>query len=132
MWGIYKVGSWTLGQRPDSLSPLNLHCFEYIFPFQHHEVAVADAVVPWRLWLRARLLPRTLHDARRVSRLRSLSPDSAPRRQNSAVAAASFRSHKLRGRRTVRLVPPPRVERRFRFLIRPSEQLPGASGRRSG
>lgn len=65
------------GQQLDSLSPLNLHCFENFFPFQHYEVAVADAVVPAMRWLWVRLLPRALHDAQRVSRLRSLSP--APR-----------------------------------------------------
>lgn len=39
------------GQPPDLLSPLDLHRFEHIFPFQHHEVAVTDAVVPGMRWL---------------------------------------------------------------------------------
>ena len=55
------------GQIPDLLSPLDLHCFKYIFPFQHHEVAVADAVIPGILWLWAWLILRALHDVQRVS-----------------------------------------------------------------
>lgn len=54
------------------LSALNLHCFEHIFPFQHHEVAVADAVVSrlQRLW--AWLLPGILHAAQRGLALRGV------------------------------------------------------------
>lgn len=54
-------------------SPLDLHCFKHIFPFQHHEVAVADAVIPGMRWLWARLLVRALHDAQPISELRGVS-----------------------------------------------------------
>lgn len=43
---IWVVVRAVQGQQLDSLSPLDLHCFEHIFSLQHHEVAVMDAVVP--------------------------------------------------------------------------------------
>lgn len=43
IWVVVRAAQ---GQQPDSLSSLDLHCFENIFSLQHHEVAVMDAVVP--------------------------------------------------------------------------------------
>lgn len=103
--GVGMVVPAAQDQQFDLLFPLDLHCFKYIFPLQHHEVAVMDAVVPGMRGLWARLLRRCLHGLQILSNLCSGS--------NRKQAGTTKKRH------APLPAPPPRAARRFRFPVRP-------------